>query len=117
MRYKVWSILIIAILLIVGYVNFNVVGDNISDFIGYSKEYILIGLLIYIVNEAFPHLVTRCLLTALAFYYIFEFSMDVLEIFNDNLHTLLYKKKYINYSVALGVCVALIIPLIKKLRK
>jgi len=43
--------------------------------------------------------------------------MDVLEIFNDNLHTLLYKKKYINYSVALGVCVALIIPLIKKLRK
>jgi len=117
MKNIITSALSVIILIIVIYVNFNIKDDNVWDLIGYTKDYVIVGLVIFLVYKIEKGVIIRCLLFALGSYYVFELVMDILEISNDEMHTELYKKKYINYSVALGICVALGVPLFKRRKK
>jgi hypothetical protein len=62
-------------------------------------------------------IITRSLLISLGCYYLFELSIDIIDVNNHELKVKLYKGKYINYILGISMGLSLLIlPTIKKIK-
>ena len=119
MEKKVIYILVIAILVIVIFINFN--NDkfiHIWNLIYYSQYYIIVGLLIWFIWVLFSNKNIRLLTIPIGIYYAFHLVVNTIEIFSPELKDQLYTTKTINYILAISMGLAVFIPFIyEKLRR
>ena len=108
---------ILALITIVSFVNYYK-PSALWNLVYYFHYYLIAGVFIYLGWKLCKDILTRSLLISLGFYYCFEFSIDLLDIFNHDLKLLIYKGKYINYILGFSMGLSLIIlPIIKKCTK
>ena len=110
-------ILLYALFSIVIYVNFYE-KTAIWRLVYYSQYYSIVSIVMIFAWKKYRDNLTRSLIIGLGFYYGFELIMDIINVFNPDLHSLWYKKRYINYACASGVGISLLVlPVIKRIKK
>lgn len=119
MEKKVASVLILSILLLVIFINFNSrMSEHVANTMYYMQYYFIIGFMIILIWVLFSNNLIRILTVPIGVYYLFHLGINIIEIFDPELKAQLYKTKYINYclsiSMALSIC---IIPFLKHISK
>lgn len=104
----------ILLLLIIVFINFNI-DNSFWDFIYYCQNYILVSFFIYIGFLVSKSVIARSILVTLGFYYLFEFSMDIIKIIDLELFNKIYTTKIINFVLSGSLALSLLIlPIFKK---
>lgn len=107
----------IALFIIVIFVNFDK-ETPIWDLFYYLQNYMYVGFFIYMVWILIKDVITRSLLIGIGLYYLFEFGMDLIHIFNSELYDKLYTTSLINTVLSISCAMSLFIyPFINKKRK
>ena len=110
MKGFVISILIFSTLLLVFFVNFNNdINEHVWNLIYYTQYYVLVGFSIVLIWILFSDKLTRILTVPIGLYYIFHLTINIIEIFDQPLKEQLYRTKYINYGLVLGMGFSIII--------
>lgn len=120
---KIDVLLMVFILDIVVFINCYSIGQKLYELLFFIPIYIII---ISFLNSAWGCVLKseseitlrRSLLSVLYTYFTLVLIIKVIAVVDMDLHNLIYRKKYINYTMALGLGFGLFMyPLYKKLKK
>jgi len=110
-------ILIYTLFNIIIYVNLHT-NNSIWYLLYYTQFYSIVSVVSVFSWKKYKDNLTRSLIIGIVSYYSFELVMDIINIFDSELHKTLYLKKNINYCLGVGVSLSLlIIPLLKKFKR
>lgn len=109
------KILILFIIDIIVFVNYYSMGQKLFELMFFLPIYTSLMMFFYKIKGCKQDLLRRSLLTALTFYFTFVLIVKIIAVYSMDWYHIIYTKKYINYSVAIGFIVSLLIkPIINK---
>lgn len=119
MEKRIISILLLSIFSIVVYINYNNDRfEHLWNLLYYMQYYVLVGFAITMIWILFKGSLIRILTIPIAIYYLFHFTVNVIEIFSPELKERLYTTTLINYILSISLALSLlIIPFLNKLKE
>jgi peptidoglycan/LPS O-acetylase OafA/YrhL len=79
------------------------------DLVYNMQFYLIVSVFLYLGFELCKDILTRSLLFTVGFYYLFELTMDIINIINSDIYYFIYSSRNITYTFTIGFMIALVI--------